>query len=140
MRSYSSDWPLSQAEKRGRVLQLYDKDVKAAEALIRHYAEQLEDLRAAGGSRCERCSAHAELAKSRGHGRRAAEEASWPWLIELWQRKTQKTRPSLTEPDAEVQPEGLLQAELDELAVSCPSESCESESFELLALQVSGAP
>ncbi|CAL1153829.1 unnamed protein product [Cladocopium goreaui] len=31
----SLDWPLSQEEKRGRLLQLYDKDVQAAEKLLR---------------------------------------------------------------------------------------------------------
>ncbi|CAJ1436935.1 unnamed protein product [Effrenium voratum] len=34
-RSSCLDWPLSQAEKRGRLLQLYDKDVQAAERLLK---------------------------------------------------------------------------------------------------------
>ncbi|CAJ1336727.1 unnamed protein product, partial [Effrenium voratum] len=35
MLSSCLDWPLSQAEKRGRLLQLYDKDVQAAERLLK---------------------------------------------------------------------------------------------------------
>eukprot|EP00933_Yihiella_yeosuensis_P042156 TRINITY_DN36677_c0_g1_i1.p1 TRINITY_DN36677_c0_g1~~TRINITY_DN36677_c0_g1_i1.p1 ORF type:complete len:327 (-),score=83.95 TRINITY_DN36677_c0_g1_i1:123-1103(-) len=38
----SLDWPLSREEKKSRVLTLYDKDVEAAELLLRDYARKLK--------------------------------------------------------------------------------------------------
>eukprot|EP00931_Biecheleriopsis_adriatica_P108987 TRINITY_DN83257_c0_g1_i1.p1 TRINITY_DN83257_c0_g1~~TRINITY_DN83257_c0_g1_i1.p1 ORF type:complete len:303 (+),score=83.24 TRINITY_DN83257_c0_g1_i1:49-957(+) len=42
MRSSSLDWPLSQEEKKSRLVLLYDKDVEAADYLLREYAKRLK--------------------------------------------------------------------------------------------------
>ncbi|CAK8989056.1 unnamed protein product [Durusdinium trenchii] len=54
-RLHSLDWPLSQEEKRGRLLQLYDKDVQAAEQLLRSndanwHHQELANCRPIGGA------------------------------------------------------------------------------------------
>mmetsp|Transcript_49380 Transcript_49380/g.86990 ORF Transcript_49380/g.86990 Transcript_49380/m.86990 type:complete len:763 (-) Transcript_49380:65-2353(-) len=44
-RSVSMDWPLSREEKRSCVMRLYEKDVRAADKMLRTHKAELHDLR-----------------------------------------------------------------------------------------------